>query len=216
MLHSRVKGKGCLMSISGRAAVTRGVLLRLREQLEFTRKGQELLKMKRDHLAAETNKLLSKVAVRKELDQKMMEAYRDLKDAYLNLGYSGLLSQASTVEKMSVRVRPRSIMGVIVPEAIVEREPEIKPVPSPSAYRAAERLRGLMKDLIELAETESRIETVAYELMMTNRKVNALERILIPGLLELIRYVEGRLEEESLEEFFRAKRVKQFIGRKIG
>jgi vacuolar-type H+-ATPase subunit D/Vma8 len=46
---------------------------------------------------------------------------------------------------------------------------------------------------------------------MTNRKVNSLERVLIPGLLELIRYVEGRLEEESLEEFFRAKCVKKVI-----
>ncbi|MBS7626223.1 V-type ATP synthase subunit D [Candidatus Bathyarchaeota archaeon] len=201
------------MSISGRAAVTRGVLLRLREQLEFTKRGQELLKMKRDHLAAETNRLLAKVVMRKDLDRKIMEAYVSLKEAYLNLGYSGLLSQASTVDKMTVKVRPRSIMGVIVPEVMVEKVPEIKPISSPSAYKAAERLRGLMRELVDLAETESRIEIIAYELMMTNRKVNALERILIPNLLELIRYVEGRLEEESLEEFFRAKRVKQVIGR---
>ncbi|MEM4251652.1 MAG: V-type ATP synthase subunit D [Candidatus Bathyarchaeia archaeon] len=199
------------MSAPGRAAVSRGVLLRLREQLEFTKKGQELLKMKRDHLASETNKLLSKVAARQRLDSKLMEAYESLKAAYLTLGYSGLESQASTVEKMDVRVRPKSIMGVIVPEAVIEREAKTSSVSSPSAYKAASELTGLMKELIELAEAESRIESIAYELMMTNRKVNALDRVLIPGLMELIRYVEGRLEEESLEEFFRAKRVKQVI-----
>jgi vacuolar-type H+-ATPase subunit D/Vma8 len=47
--------------------------------------------------------------------------------------------------------------------------------------------------------------------MMTNRKVNALERVLIPQTIELIRYIDGRLEEEALEEFFRAKRVKAVI-----
>jgi len=199
------------VSASGRAAVSRGVLLRLREQLEFTKKGQELLKMKRDHLASETNKLLSKVAERKRLDDKIMQAYKSLKAAYLSLGYSGLESQASTVSKMTVRVRPRSIMGVMVPEMLVENVAKVSAVSSPSAYQAASELNGLMEDLIKLAEAESRIESIAYELMMTNRKVNALERVLIPGLLELIRYVEGRLEEESLEEFFRAKRVKQII-----
>jgi len=201
------------VSAAGRAAVSRGVLLRLREQLEFTKKGQELLKMKRDHLASETNKLLSKVAERTRLDGRIMQAYESLKAAYLSLGYSGLDSQAATTSKMDVRVRPRSIMGVMVPEALVEKGAKISSVSSPSAYKAASDLTGLTEDLIRLAEAESRIESIAYELMMTNRKVNALERVLIPGLLELIRYVEGRLEEESLEEFFRGKRVKQIIRR---
>jgi V/A-type H+-transporting ATPase subunit D len=201
------------VSAAGRAAVSRGVLLRLREQLEFTKKGQELLKMKRDHLASETNKLLSKVAERSRLDGRIMQAYESLKAAYLSLGYSGLDSQAATTSKMDVRVRPRSIMGVMIPEVLVEKWAKISSVSSPSAYQAASELTSLMEDLVRLAEAESRIESIAYELMMTNRKVNALERVLIPGLLELIRYVEGRLEEESLEEFFRGKRVKQIIRR---
>jgi H(+)-transporting ATP synthase subunit D len=114
---------------------------------------------------------------------------------------------------MEVKVRPWSIMGVIIPELLIEKAANMKSISSPSAYQAASELDALMKDLIQLAEAESRIESIAYELMMTNRKVNALERVLIPGLLQLIRYVEGRLEEESLEEFFRGKRVKQVIKR---
>lgn len=199
------------MSAAGRAAVSRGILLRLREQLEFTKKGQELLKMKRDHLASETNKLLSKLAERNELDKQLMEAYENLKAAYLNIGFSNLESQAATVNDMGVRVRPRSIMGVIVPEVLIEKKADIGSVSSPSAYKAASKLNNLMERLIQLAEAESRLESIAYELMMTNRKVNSLDRVLIPGLLELIRYVEGRLEEESLEEFFRAKCVKKII-----
>lgn len=199
------------MSVAGRAAVSRGILLRLREQLEFTKKGQELLKMKRDHLASETNKLLSKVAERNELDRRLMEAYESLKAAYLNLGYTGLQSQAAAVDKMEIRVRPRSIMGVMVPEVLIEKKANTNSVSSSSASQAAVELNNLMEDLIKLVEAESRLESIAHELMMTNRKVNSLERVMIPGLLELISYVEGRLEEESLEEFFRAKLVKQVI-----
>ena len=199
------------MSAAGRAAVSRGILLRLREQLEFTKKGQELLKMKRDHLASETNKLLSKLAERNELDRQLMEAYENMKAAYLNIGFSNLDSQAATVSEIQVRVRSRSIMGVIVPEVVIEKKADIESISSPSAYKAASKLDDIMEKLIQLAEAESRLESIAYELMMTNRKVNSLERVLIPGLLELIRYVEGRLEEESLEEFFRAKCVKKII-----
>jgi len=195
----------------GRAAVTRGVLLRLREQIDFIKRGKELLKMKRDNLAAETNRLLAKVATRNEFDKRLMAAYETLKTAYMTLGYSRVQSEASTVGLIEAKIRPRSVMGVLVPEIVQGKKPAITSITSASAYTAAEKLSGLMTELLEIAEAEGRIESIAQELMMTNRKVNALERVLIPQLLETIRYIEGRLEEETLEEFFRAKRVKAVI-----
>jgi V/A-type H+-transporting ATPase subunit D len=196
---------------SSRAAVTRGVLLRLREQLDFTKRGKELLKMKRDNLAAETNRLLTKVEARHELEQRFMKVYDALKIAYVTLGYSELRSQALAVEPFNTRVRPRSVMGVLVPEIVVANPPTISAVSDHSAYVAAEGLTKLMKELLDITEAEGRIEIIAQELMMTNRKVNSLERVIIPQLEELIRYIDGRLEEETLEEFFRAKRVKSVI-----
>lgn len=195
----------------GRVAVSRGVLLRLREQLDFTKRGKELLKMKRDHLAAETNRLLAKVRARHEFEQRLMKAYGVLRTAYLTLGYSRLQSQAFTVTPLEAKVRLRSVMGVLVPEIVQGKKPTISSVTDPSAYAAAEGLTATIGELLELAEAEARIECIAQELMMTNRKVNALERVLIPKLQQLIQYIEGRLEEETLEEFFRAKRVKAVI-----
>jgi len=195
----------------GRAAVTRGVLLRLREQIDFIKRGKELLKMKRDNLAAETNRLLAKVGTRHEFDKRLMSAYETLKTAYMTLGYSQIQSEASAVELLEAKVRPRSVMGVLVPEVLLRKKPTITSITSASSYAAAEKLDALMGELLEIAEAEGRIESIAQELMLTNRKVNALERVLIPQLLELIRYIDGRLEEETLEEFFRAKRVKAMI-----
>jgi len=195
----------------GRAAVTRGVLLRLREQLEFTKRGKELLEMKRDNLAAETNRLLAKVNARHEFEQRLMEAYSALKTAYMSLGYSRLQSQASTVTPLEAKVRLRSVMGVSVPEIVRGKESTINSITDPSAYAAAQQLTESMGELLTIAEAEARIESIAQELMLTNRKVNALERVILPGMMETLRYIEGRLEEETLEEFFRAKRVKAVI-----
>jgi V/A-type H+-transporting ATPase subunit D len=198
------------MSI-GRVAVTRGVLLRLREQLDFTKRGKELLEMKRDNLAAETNRLLDKIRARHEFEQRLMEAYDTLKTAYMTLGYSRLQSQAYTVVPLDARVRERSVMGVLVPEIVQGKKPTISSVMDPSAYAAAKRLTDSMGELLSIAEAEARIESISQELMLTNRKVNALERVILPKMQETLRYIEGRLEEETLEEFFRAKRVKAII-----
>lgn len=195
----------------GRTAVTRGVLLRLREQLDFTKRGKDLLKMKRDNLAAETNRLLDRVKARHEFEQHLMEAYKALSTAYMTLGYSKLQSEALTVTPLAARTRLRSVMGVLVPEIVQGKKPTFSSITDPSAYAAAEQLNASMGELLSLAEAEARIETIAQELMLTNRKVNALERVLIPTLQETLRYIEGRLEEETLEEFFRAKRVKALL-----
>lgn len=195
----------------GRVAVTRGVLLRLREQLDFTKRGKELLEMKRDNLAAETNRLLAKIKVRHEFEQRLMEAYDSLRAAYVTLGYSRLQSQAFTVKPLEAKVRLRSVMGVLVPEIVQGQKPAINSITDPSAYAAAEQLTSSMGELLSIAEAEARIESIAQELMLTNRKVNALERVILPNILETLRYIEGRLEEETLEEFFRAKRVKALI-----
>jgi V/A-type H+-transporting ATPase subunit D len=141
-----------------------------------------------------------------------MEAYGTLRTAYLTLGYSRLQSQALTVIPLEAKARLRSVMGVLVPEIVQgKKSTTISSVIDSSAYAAAERLTASMGELLSIAEAEARIESIAQELMLTNRKVNALERVLIPKMLEMLRYIEGRLEEETLEEFFRAKRVKAVI-----
>ena len=42
---------------------------------------------------------------------------------------------------------------------------------------------------------------------VTNRRVNALEFVVVPRILFTISYIEGELDEESREDFTRLKKV---------
>ncbi len=202
------------MSFAIRAAATKGVLLRLREQLRFIEKGKEILKMKREQLAGEINRLLAEVKIRGELEREIMEAYEYLKKAHSMLGYQNLQSMALTVGQMDVSGLTYSVMGVIVPELRIEKEADISNIPSGVAYEAAEKLSPLIAKIIRLSESEAKIERLVDEFMSTNRKVNALEQIVIPSISNTIRYIEGRLYEEMLEEFIRTKHVREVIRRR--
>ncbi len=42
---------------------------------------------------------------------------------------------------------------------------------------------------------------------MTNRRVNALEHVVIPRFINIYRYIDQELDEQAREDFFRLKKV---------
>lgn len=205
-----------MAATSDRVSATSGVLLRLRKQLEFIQNGKDILEMKRDHLAAEINKYLQTLStIREETEKSLADAYEYLKIAYSKLGYSGLSSSASSVSPLDFKTSMRSVMGVEIP-VITDFSGEsgtadFTNVPEPTAQQAAEKLRLSLEKLLKMAEVEVSVERIATELMMTNRKVNSLENTVIPRITRLITDIEEQLEEEDLEEFFKAKKMRSTI-----
>jgi V-type H+-transporting ATPase subunit D len=61
--------------------------------------------------------------------------------------------------------------------------------------------------LVDIASLQTQFVTLDEVIKVTNRRVNALEYVVIPRIEFTINYIEKELDEESREDFFRLKRV---------
>ncbi len=202
------------MAFVGRITATRGTLLRLRTTLRFIQSATDVLKMKRDRIAAELNGLLPQLSHRRKAEEQLIEIYTDLKIALATLGYSTVFSEALGVPKMKVEFNIISIIGAMVPKVAITEKSPIGSIQNLSLYKVAEKQRALIDELLTMARIETSIERIAYELMKVNRKVNALEKVIIPTYLNQIRYIEDVLFDEELEDFARIKHIQSVLGRK--
>lgn len=195
------------MSFTSGVSASPGVLLALRDQLKFIKKGKEILEMKRDRLAGEINKLLGMVKLRREAEDLFMEAYRLFVKALMRKGLKDLDTIAKGVNYVKLSLDTSMIMGINLVHMDIQESPNLDSIYDPLVQGAAKKLYEAFVKMLKAVEIENNIELLANELMSTSRKVNSLEKIVIPEYEALIRYVEERLLEEALEEFVRTRYI---------
>ena len=61
--------------------------------------------------------------------------------------------------------------------------------------------------LVELASLQTSFFVLDEVIKLTNRRVNAIEHVIVPKLENTISYIQSELDEQDREEFFRLKKV---------
>lgn len=196
-------------------APTRMQLLELKNKAALATHGHDLLKEKMDALIIEFYNVLEEVKSSQSESEEVLErAHTQLQRASLKLGMTKLKEIGfSAPETLSLHATTRSIMGVKTPKLSLNRK-EIN-VPFYGAENTSIVLddsvvafRDYLYSVVNLAEKISTLQKLAYEISGTKRRVNALNHIIIPRLVNTARFIDLALEEEDREQFARMKFIK--------
>lgn len=73
--------------------------------------------------------------------------------------------------------------------------------------KAQEKFKKYLDLLVSIASLQAQFVTVERELKLTNRRVNALEFVVIPKLETTLKWILSELDELDREDFYRLKCV---------
>lgn len=200
---------------------TRSELLYRKQQVSLASQGMELLKKKRDALLREFLPIVDEtMRLSLQLERATADAQTALATAKAVDG--GVVVQSvslATKGEILVDITGTHVMGVPIP-VIKKAESPIKnelnrgySITGVSARIAdtATKFEEIIDTMIESADIETRLKRLGEELQKTNRRVNALENIVIPELQEQIKFIYSALDERAREDHYRLKKVKSKI-----
>ncbi len=203
---------------------TRSELLKRKDSRLLADQGMNLLKRKRDALLREFMPIIDEtMRLSLRLERVAMEAQYELSMAKAKEGGPVIrsASYASSGEAL-VDITGTHVMGVPIPvirkgsssmRSLTKRGYAITGVSS-RVDGVADKFEEIIDVIIESADIETRLKRLGEELRKTNRRVNALENIVIPEYNEQIKFINMSLEERAREDIFRLKKVKKALERK--
>jgi len=201
-------------------APTKTNLLRLKDDLKFARQGYELLDQKRNILIIELLAIVDQaVDFQNRVEKALAKAYEALEEAVLDMGRLRVQYLTGAVNiQTDITVRSRKVMGVILP--VIETEfKENAPYYSPLETvfwidSSLSFFKEVLKLLGKLSELKISVLRLANEVKKNIRKVNALDKIAIPDLKDVVSYIQSRLEENERDMFVLMKMVKENLEKK--
>lgn len=192
-------------------APTRGNLVKLKHSMQMAQSGHDLLDQKRQVLMMELVRFIDSAKnIQQDVEHIFSDAYEALQKANISLGIDTVEDISESVPITSdIKVRLHSVMGVEIPDI----DPlNSKTSPSYSFYgssgamdAAYAEFRKVMVLLAQLAEVETSVYRLAVQIRKTHRRVNALEKVVIPSNKSDIRFISDVLEEGEREDFVRMK-----------
>jgi V/A-type H+-transporting ATPase subunit D len=184
-------------------SANRSRLFELRHDRVAASRSVELLERKREVLLHEIARRVAACdALRDDVSARYAAARERVHAAIVDAGRHAIGAAALAQEpRMSIARRSTSVMGV----SLLQLEAEVEPFrasygtagTTASIDEAGRAYRELVADLIRLAEQEQAIARLRTAMRKTTRLLNALEKVLLPGIdREIHAIVEGLEEEE--------------------
>jgi V-type H+-transporting ATPase subunit D len=114
-----------------------------------------------------------------------------------------------------VKMNVENIAGVMLPNFELFSDPEVKGANilpglakgGEAVIKAKASFSAALELLVKLAGLQTSFLLLDEAIKVTNRRVNALENVIVPKLDNTVKYILAELDEMDREEFFRLKKV---------
>ena len=186
----------------------------MKTKLVGAKKGHSLLKKKADALTARLRKMLRNIL---EVKDEMGKSFKLGNFALAEVKYAAGDIKPAVIEgvgsaQKKVEIRVDNIAGVKVPVfKAVDVEIEGADYTGLSKggqqiTKARETFAKAVDVLVQLASLQTSFVILDEAIKVTNRRVNALDSVVIPKITNTVAYIKSELDELEREEFFRLKR----------
>ncbi len=195
-------------------APTKSNLLAIKEQLSVSMQGYDLLEQKREILVMELMRIVDKVKVlEKEIDASVLKAYASLKSMLVAIGGDNVERIAESVDYDFDIVKKTSVVAGMSFTTLDVNLPEKKLFSSfMGTFPDSDQVMSDFFELLSLLTQMASIRTIAWRLAVevrkTQRRVNALDKMVIPQDKETVKYIESVLEERERDNVFVLKSLK--------
>lgn len=201
-------------------------LIQQKAKKKSAAKGRDLLKKKADALKMQFRIILKKLIEKKT---KLGDSFNDALIYLAKANYSSNGEISRTVEEnvksqtdVKLALKTKNVAGVVCPEFNLKNVDQEKQEGTRDdveilgitggghTLNAAKRqFNEYLKLIVEIATLQTAYKAIDETLKITNRRVNALEYIVVPRIEGVIFYIDTELKEREKEDKFRIKKVLQ-------
>ncbi|EDW85674.1 V-type proton ATPase subunit D 1 [Drosophila tropicalis] len=194
---------------------SRGAQMLMKARLAGAQKGHGLLKKKADALQMRFRMILGKIIETKTLmGDVMKEAAFSLAEAKFASGdINQVVLQNVTKAQIKIRTKKDNVAGVTLP-VFESYQDGADTYELAGLARGGQQLAKMKKNyqsavklLVELASLQTSFVTLDEVIKITNRRVNAIEHVIIPRIDRTLAYIISELDELEREEFYRLKKI---------
>ncbi len=195
-------------------APTKSNLLMVRGQLRVAREGFELLEQKREILVMELMRTVEEVKLlERGMEKRVASAYPALRRLLMGLGRDRAAQAARGIQGgHSVREKRLQAAGLSIKALDFALARPGLGYSFGNSIAASDQTMVEFTELLglaaRLAVVRAMVWRLSVEVRKTQRRVNALEKMVIPETAETVHYMEGVLEERDREGLFVMKLIK--------
>ncbi|EGR27568.1 vacuolar ATP synthase subunit d, putative [Ichthyophthirius multifiliis] len=196
---------------------SRMTLALFKQKTISARKGHELLKKKCDCLKTRFRSIMVALLDNKmKMDEEMQKAFLLFAEAQWAAGqFNSIVKDSIKKAFIRVDISTENIAGVMLPnlnlKELEDSEGNLSQLGLDKGGLAIQRTRQKFKEclylLVKVASLQTSFVTLDEVIKVTNRRVNALEHVVIPEYMRIQVYINQELDEMAREDLFRIKKV---------